>query len=348
MTTTTRNTDTAPMTESVPLPDPAKAPAIPGLRARFFRDDDDYGPMADVIAAAMIADGVPYQPTAANLQIDMEANEGSNRFRDTVLVEVDGRLVALVGVERMIRDDTPMYKVEGEVHPDYRRRGIGTWLFDWSIERSKTRAAIEDPGVKVKLTSWVEDRSVGAVALLEGAGFEPVRHFFLMRRIGLDEIPDAPMPEHLEIRPVTEDHRQAILEAENEAFRDHWGHREMTESTYITTFSRPELDTGLWVVAWDGDQIAGVVQNWIWPDENERLGVKRGWLEHISVRRPWRRRGLARAITAASLVRLREAGMVEGMLGVDSENANGALGLYEGLGFVQESRAAAYRRDLDV
>jgi ribosomal protein S18 acetylase RimI-like enzyme len=31
---------------------------------------------------------------------------------------------------------------------------------------------------------------------------------------------------------------------------------------------------------------------------------------------------------------------------VDSENANGALGLYEGLGFVVESRAAAYRRPL--
>ena len=89
-----------------------------------------------------------------------------------------------------------------------------------------------------------------------------------------------------------------------------------------------------------------MVQNWIWPEENERLGVKRGWLEHISVRRPWRRRGLARAITAASLVKSREVGLDEAMLGVDSENPNGALGLYEGLGFSVESRAAAYRRDL--
>ena len=34
------------------------------------------------------------------------------------------------------------------------------------------------------------------------------------------------------------------------------------------------------------------------------------------------------------------------MLGVDLENPNGALGLYEGLGFENASRAAAYRRDL--
>ena len=75
--------------------------------------------------------------------------------------------------------------------------------------------------------------------------------------------------------------------------------------------------------------------------------MKRGWLERISVRRPWRRRGLARALTARSLVRLREAGMTEGMLGVDSENANGAFVLYEGLGFEIHSRSAAYRRALE-
>ena len=57
------------------------------------------------------------------------------------------------------------------------------------------------------------------------------------------------------------------------------------------------------------------------------------------MRRPWRRRGLARALTAASLVTFRERGLDEGMLGVDSENPNGALGLYEGLGFSVHSRA---------
>jgi ribosomal protein S18 acetylase RimI-like enzyme len=100
------------------------------------------------------------------------------------------------------------------------------------------------------------------------------------------------------------------------------------------------------VVAWDGDEIAGVVQNWIWPTENAELGVERGWLEHISVRRPWRRRGLARAITAESLRRLRDRGMTDAMLGVDADNPNGALGLYEGLGFAVDKRSSVYRRAL--
>ncbi|MFL5668561.1 MAG: GNAT family N-acetyltransferase [Chloroflexota bacterium] len=347
MTTSTRTIDTLVVPDRVPLPDPRLSPSIPGIRARFFRDDADYEPLAEVISAAMTADGVPYQPTAANLRIDMESNDGTDRFEDVVLVEIEDRLVAVATVERMVRDDLPLYKIEGEVHPDLRRRGIGRWLFDWSIERSRARAAREDAGVAVELTSFVEDTALGTRALLAQAGFSPVRHFFLMRRDRLDDIPDVPLPDGLEIRRVELAHRRAIIEAENEAFRDHWGHSEMTESTITKTFARPELDTDLWVVAWDGDEIAGVVQNWIWPEENARLGVARGWLEHISVRRPWRRRGVARAITAASLVRMREAGMTEGMLGVDSENPNGALGLYEGLGFVVTSRAAAHRRPLE-
>ena len=93
--------------------------------------------------------------------------------------------------------------------------------------------------------------------------------------------------------------------------------------------------------------MAGVVQNWIWQEENEQLSVRRGWLERISVRRPWRRRGLGRALTAAALIRLREAGLDEAMLGVDSENPTGALALYEELGFAVDRRSAAYRRPLE-
>ena len=120
-----------------------------------------------------------------------------------------------------------------------------------------------------------------------------------------------------------------------------------TRSSSRALYKKTDLDTGLWVVAWDGDQIAGVVQNWIWAEENEQLGVRRGWLEHISVRRPWRRRGLGRAITAESLRRLRAAGMTDAMLGVDAENPTGALGLYEGLGFEVSQRMSAYVRTVE-
>jgi mycothiol synthase len=322
------------------------APAIPGLAVRHFAGAADYSPLADLTVAANQFDQIPYLPTAGDLKVEMEAAEGVDPIDDVVLAEVDGRLIAATGLERVVRDDVPTYDIWGTVHPDQRRRGLGTALMGWALERARVRAGHQDQGAAVALGSFAEDTETGHRALLASVGFEPARHFFLMRRLGLDDIPDAPLPDGIELRPVAEDEWRTILDAENEAFRDHWGHREMGESAYRSTFGRDGLDTDLWVVAWAGDEIAGVVQNWVWQLENERLGVKRGWLEHISVRRPWRRRGLGRAITAASLVKLREAGLEEAMLGVDSENPNGALDLYEGLGFEVQSRAAAYRRPL--
>ncbi len=218
---------------------------------------------------------------------------------------------------------------------------------DWALGRARSRADRNDPARDVKIGAFAESTEIGHQALLETAGMVPARHFFQMRRSDLGTIPDVPLPDGFEIRPVSKDQWRTIFDAEAEAFRDHWGHREMDDSDFQTTYTMPELDTNLWVVAWAGDEVAGVVQNWIWPEENERLGVKRGWLESISVRRPWRRRGLARAITAAALVKIRDSGMEDAMLGVDSENPNGALGLYEGLGFVVHSRGAAFNRVLD-
>ncbi len=321
-------------------------PPLAGLAVRFLADDRDYEPLAELIRHCHTRDGTPWLPTADNMRLALRRH-GVNPTHDVVLVEADGHLVAITGVEREVRDEVPVYDVWGKVDPALRRRGLGQWLLDWTMRRAGDRAATEDPAGTVLVGAYAEEKVPGARALYERAGFSVARDFFLMRRDGLDDVPEASLPADLEIRPVRPELQRTIFDAENEAFRDHWGHHEHGEDAFRQTFGQAETNTDLWVVAWDGDQVAGVVENWIWPEENERLGVQRGWLERISVRRAWRRRGLGRALTAAALVRLREAGMREAMLGVDAENPTGALGLYEGLGFSVARRSAAYRRPLD-
>ena len=257
--------------------DLAGAPAIPGLRSRFFADTSDYEALASLFGVANQADQVPWFPTAQNIELEMGGGDGADPVNDIVLVEVDGRLVAGTGLERTLREDGPTYDIWGAVDPAYRRRGLGTALLRWTMAQARVRASREDPRTAVHVRGFTEDTETGHRALLEAAGFRTVRHFFLMRRTGLDDVPDAPLPQGLEIRPVAEDQWRTIFDAENEAFRDHWGHREMTDSDFRRTYSADELDTDLWVVAWDGDQVAGVVQTWVRPEENERLGVRRGW-----------------------------------------------------------------------
>jgi mycothiol synthase len=323
------------------------APPIPGLRVRRWRDAADYPLLTELMNAASEADNVPWVQTAENLQIEIEGEDGIDAASDIVIVEVDGQVVADAQVWRAVRDGTAMFDVTGHVLPAFRRRGIGRALLTENLRRAAERADLEPRGAPIHIESFVEDLEVGHRAILADAGFEAVRHFFLMRVPSLENVPEAPLPQGLDVRPVTPEQHRAIFDAEAEAFRDHWGHREQGDDLFQTMYAKKELDTSLWVVAWEGDEIAGVVQTWIWPEENERLGVKRGWLERISVRRPWRRRGLGRALTAEALRRLHDVGIDDAMLGVDSENPTGALGLYEGLGFRVHSSGAAYRLPLE-
>jgi len=327
--------------------DLAGAPPIEGLRFRRPRGDDaDYAATAELIVAANREDEILWVPTARQLREEIESSTGVDPGTDIVLAEIDGRVVADAIVDRAMRDDIATYEMSGHVLPEFRRRGIGRALLRENLRRATERAAAEPPGQAAIARSHVEEREAGHRALMAAHGFEPIRWFFLMRRSTAGEISDAPLPDGVELRPVTPDQHRAIFDAEREAFRDHWAAREPTEADFQLTFGREELDTNLWVVAWDGDEIAGVVQNWIWAEENTQLGVARGWLEHISVRRPWRRRGLGRAITAESLRRLAAAGMTEAILGVDADNPTGALGLYEGLGFEVDQRSQVYRLPL--
>jgi len=144
---------------------------------------------------------------------------------------------------------------------------------------------------------------------------------------------------------VEADHRR-IWEADTEAFRDHNDAAVRTEQDFERWFTMPDLDTSLWRVAWDGTEVAGSVMPFIFSEENEKLGLSRGWLEHISVRRPWRKRGVARALIADSMRTLRDMGLAEAALGVDSKNPTGALQLYESLGFRRHRTGISHRKSL--
>lgn len=61
--------------------------------------------------------------------------------------------------------------------------------------------------------------------------------------------------------------------------------------------------------------------------------TKRGWTDPVWVRRPWRKRGVARALLVRAFEQLRALGMTEATLTVDSQNLSGATQIYESVGF---------------
>jgi mycothiol synthase len=323
------------------------APPVAGIRFRPFDMDRDLAPLVNLIVEANLADQDDYLTSVEDLSNELEHQAGPfDPARDMLVAEVDRKLVGGTIRSGRLRAGVVQHEIDGWVQPEQRRRGIGRALLQWTEARSREAAGEWAGSEPHAITRWVSDTQAGAIALLEAEGYGRVRYGFKMVRSLSDPIPDAAVPEGLEVRPVVEADHRRIWDADTEAFRDHWDAGERTEEDFVGWFSTPGIDTSMWRVAWDGDEVAGSVMNFVFAEENEKLGVRRGWLEHISVRRPWRRRGLAAALIADSLRELGARGLDEAALGVDAENLTGALRLYESLGFRRYRTGIAFRKPL--
>jgi mycothiol synthase len=325
------------------------APAIPGLTFRYFRGNEDFPKMVAVLDKAAEADGREEVHTVENMASTYADLKNCDPYRDAVLVEVDGEVIAYKRVYWWQElDGTYIYGHFGQLIPEWRGKSIDRALLRHS--EARLREIAQEQGHDLSLPRLFDtgayDKQVGLIELLLSEGYAPVRHSYDMVRPDLENIPDCPMPEGLEVRPVQPEHYRAIWDAEVEAFQDHWGMDRTEEADYqrwLTSwpmFFQPHL----WQVAWDGDQVAGMVRNFIIDEENRKFNRKRGYTESISVRRPWRKRGLAKALIARSFKMHKELGMEEAALGVDTENPNGALQLYESMGFKMVKHSAVYRK----
>ena len=307
----------------------------------------DWDSMAEAMNRARRADAIDEVRTGVDLAADHPESESFQVERDVLLAELGGNLAGYAAGYRVVRDGNLTAESWGVVVPEHRRRGIGTTLFRAAVVRLLAECAADPRPGSREIRCYALDQEAGSRALLAAEGFVPIRYGFEMRRSLKGPLPELPLPAGLEMRPVTPDQHRAIFDADNEAFEDHWGNRAPSEADFQTLFHGPDADPALWCVAWDGDRVAGVVMNAIFRGENDVLGIRRAWMEHVSVRRPWRGRGVAKALCAASFRVLRDQGMDEAWLGVDGSNPTGAVRLYEGLGFGVARRWQAYGRPLD-
>ena len=125
----------------------------------------------------------------------------------------------------------------------------------------------------------------------EGPSTTPITYMAEMVRSSVEDLPDHPLPDGLEIRPVRDEDIRTIWEADVEAFKDHWGFVEQSDEDYERFIGFPYHDPTLWKIAWDDEGVAGQVKSFINTAENEAHGRQRGWTEAISTSRRWRRRG---------------------------------------------------------
>jgi mycothiol synthase len=323
------------------------APAIPGLVFRRFRGEADYPLMVAILDACNAADRLEYINTVEEVSWVFAHLKNCDPEQDMLFAEVDGQTVAFSRVW-WVQESTGerLYNSLGFVHPGWRRRGLGTAMLRYNEHHLRDIAREHPLEIPKHFRVWATDTEEGAQALFAEAGYRPVRHYIMMTRPIGQPLPEVPLPTGLEVRPVAPDHLRAIWEAMWEARRDHWGYVEPTERDYERWVAGRLFAPELWKVAWDGEQVTGMVLNRLDREQNQQYRRQRGYTQDVFVRRPWRRRGLARSLLVQSIRMFREMGMEETALGVDTQNPSGALELYESLGYSKVSRHTIFDKEM--
>ncbi len=336
------------LVDEVEVPD---RPAVEGLRFRRFRGPADYPGMLAANQAARDEARIEEVVTAEGLANQYAHLTNCDPNRDILIAERGGETIGYARVEwRDLTDGTRRFVSICALHPRERRQGIGRAMLRWCEDRLAANAASlpDRATVPAAMQAFAIGAETGAVAHLERAGWTRTGHGYEMVRPTLDDIPDVSMPDGLVVRPVGADEasRRAVWDAGAEAFRDHRFEPEPTEEDWQQFLGDRFQDPSLWVVAFDGDEIAGAVLGKIDPAENAHHGRERGICDSVYTRRAWRRRGLARALLARALVRLRAHGMTSAYLGVDGLNPNQAMTLYSSLGFEVSSMSIDFSKPL--
>ncbi len=316
-----------------------EAPLIPGLTFRHFRGAEDLPNIAAVINASLTADGSKERITAEELANLYVHPAHWDPQQDVLLVEVAGELVGCANTQwRQDEHGDCLHMIELYLLPAW-RGGDLELAMQRHMERCIRQASTPAPGNAPHwLVSKAPETWPTRVEMLRASGYAPVRYFFEMQRPLLgDSLPEIVLPAGLAIRPPNPEHYRAIWEAGEECFRDQQEYVALSEDDYQAWVATPGLDPSLWLVAWDGDQLAGAAINVIHPGDW-------GETDDLFVRRPWRKQGLGRALLAATLHLFKARGLTTAGLGVDADNVSGALGLYERLGYRPYQRSASYRK----
>ena len=332
------------ISDEIEMPD---APMIPGLTFRRFHGKSDYPHMVAIREKSKRVNNDEFSDTVEDFARVYKYLTNCDPYQDMVFAEVNGEVIGYSRVWwNKIQEGHILYFQFVCLVPEWREKGVRRAILLWNERRIREIAKGHPADVPKFFETWAQDVEKDWISIVTSEGYEPVRYFFNMVRPNLMNIPDLPLPEGLEVRPVKPKHYRPIWEVAKEAFRDEWNEPEWQEEWYNEWLEEPTFDSTLWQIAWDGDEIAGMVQSYINKKENEKYSRERGYTENICVRRPWRKRGLAKALIARSFKIIKERGMTEAALGVDTENPSGALRLYKSMGFKVAKQFAAYRKPL--
>lgn len=217
-----------------------------------------------------------------------------------------------------LRDRTVMLAV----HPEHRRRGLGTALL--------TEVLADHPD----LTLWAFGSLPGSAELAARVGLQPVRTLLKMSRALTDD--DSPPSTDVEIDHFRDGDADRIVEINAIAFAHHPEQGKLTREEFDDLTEQPWFSAeGLKLARVDGE-IAGF--HW-----TKRHGEGVGEVYVLAVHPEFGGRGLGRILLESGLAHLRAEGDHTVVLYVEASEER-VVGMYEAAGFEIVNRDTSYGR----
>jgi len=177
----------------------------------------------------------------------------------------------------------------------------------------------------------------------ESNGYISSLSFLIMETV-LTEQPDASqwadgITVHTFVRGQDE---QATYQVDEEASEDKGYHSPLSYEGWAKRMGmdREDFDPTIWFLACEGDETAGVALNVYARETNT------GWVDHLSVRRAWRKRGIGKALLLHTFAEFFRRGIQRIKLSVDSKSLTNAPRLYESVGMKTIQQYHIYKKEL--
>lgn len=313
---------------------------------RPYIGEADLQPLCDLLNAC---DAVDQQDDNYAVD-DLRAEFGDPRIdpaRDLrIWQDADQRMLAFGQAWIQTSDDLADGYLYFRVLPEARGNGLEEEIIAWGEQRM--REAGQEHGKPAVLRSGAWDTDDERHTLLTRHGYAVERYFFRMKRPLDQPLPEPQFPAGFTLQQtaIPADNERWV-EVFNQSFIDHWNFHPMTVEAAAYWTKDPKYRNELDLIAvTDDNLIAAFCYCSIDSDDNARNQRSEGWINMLGTRRGYRNLGLGRAMLLAGMHTLKRAGVQVAKLGVDAQNPNGALRLYESVGFSVAFTNILYTKEL--